>query len=125
MGEALMQTTTRPPACGDDVRQLAAAARNGDAAAWRALVDRYGGMLRAKCFSYRLSSHDASDIVQTTWLIALQRVDQLRSDDHVGGWLARIAERECLQVLRRKSREPASVDPFEVDLPDGTTSSPE
>jgi RNA polymerase sigma factor (sigma-70 family) len=119
-----MQATTAP-ALGDDVRQLAAAARTGDATAWRALVDRYGGMLRAKCFSYRLSADDVSDVVQTTWLVALQHLDQLRSDDHVGGWLARIAERECLQILRRKRREPASSDLLDVDLPSGNTSSPE
>jgi RNA polymerase sigma factor (sigma-70 family) len=119
-----MEQTTMPALAGD-VRQLVKAARNGDASAWRALLDRYSGMLRAKCRCYRLSPEDASDVVQTTWLLAVQHLGQLKSDDHVGGWLATIAERECLKMVRRRSRETASGDLSEVDLPGGHTPSPE
>jgi RNA polymerase sigma factor (sigma-70 family) len=118
-----MQQTT--PTLDDDIRPVVAAARLGDAGAWRALVDRYRGLLRARCLSYRLSHEDTSDVIQTTWLLAVQRLGQLRSDEHVGGWLATIAERECIKVLRRSSRETASGDLSEVDRPSGPSPSPE
>jgi RNA polymerase sigma factor (sigma-70 family) len=119
----MQQTTTA--ARGSEVGPLVAAARNGDADAWRALLARYTGMLRVKCRSYRLSAEDASDVVQTTWLLAVQHLGQLRSDDHVGGWLATIAERECLKVVRRRTRETVSDDLGEIDLPGRRTPSPE
>jgi RNA polymerase sigma factor (sigma-70 family) len=119
-----MQQTTTSAVAGD-VLQLVAAARNGDANAWRALVARYSGMLRAKCRSYRLSNEDVNDVVQTTWLLAVQHLGQLKSDDHMGGWLATIAERECLKVVRRRSRETVSGDLGEMDLPGVQTPSPE
>jgi RNA polymerase sigma factor (sigma-70 family) len=116
------QTMTSAP---QDVRQLVTAARNGDATAWRGLVDRYSGMLHAKCLPYRLSSEDTRDVVQTTWLVALQRIGQLRNDERVGGWLAAIATRECLRLLRRRSRETASGDLSELDRTDSHVSTPE
>ncbi len=118
-----MQRTTS--AGGDDLRRLVAAARSGDAVAWRALVDRYSGMLRAKCRRYRLSNADTDDVVQTTWLLTLQHLGQLRSDEHLAGWLATVAERECLKLLRGLRRETASGHLAEVDLPGTQTPSPE
>jgi len=108
-----------------DVRQLVSAARSGDGDAWRELVDRYSGMLRSKCLAYRLNIEDARDVVQTTWMLAVEHLGQLRSDEHLGGWLAAIANRECLKVLRRGSRETASGDLGEVDRPDGHLPTPE
>jgi len=101
----------------DGLRQLIMAAREGDEAAWRALVDRYTGLLRSRCQRYRLSDEDTKDVVQTTWLLALQNLRQLRSDEHLAGWLATIAERECVRVLRGMSRETAYGDMAEVNVP--------
>jgi RNA polymerase sigma factor (sigma-70 family) len=117
------QTTMSAPA--GEIRQLVSAARTGDAAAWRELVDRYSGMLRSRCLSYRLSYEDARDVVQTTWLLAIQHIGQLQNDEHLGGWLGSIASRECLRLLRQAKREAASGDLSEVDRPDGHTPTPE
>jgi RNA polymerase sigma factor (sigma-70 family) len=107
----------------EDVGQLVAAARSGDARAWRKLVDLYSGMLHRRCLSYRLSSEDARDVVQTTWLLAVQHLPRLRNDEHVGGWLAAIANRECLKLLRRARRETAWGDISALDRPDAHTPS--
>jgi RNA polymerase sigma factor (sigma-70 family) len=120
-----MQQTTTMSAVGEERAQVVRAARNGDPAAWRTLVDRYTGMLRSKCLSYRLGREDTSDVVQSTWLLAVQRLGQLRSDDSVGRWLATIAERECLKVVRRKGRETVSADLTDMDVADSRLPSPD
>ncbi len=62
---------------------------------------RYGGMVRGVVASFRLQEADAADAVQMTWLRAFERLDSVRNPDRLGGWLATIANRECLALLRQ------------------------
>jgi RNA polymerase sigma factor (sigma-70 family) len=73
--------------------------------AWRELVSRYEGMVRAVVGSYRLQEADSADAVQNTWLRALERLDTVRDARCLGGWLTTIARRECLALLARLRRE--------------------
>jgi RNA polymerase sigma factor (sigma-70 family) len=94
------------PAVGDlSTADLVRAARGHDHGAWEELVGRYGGMVRGVAASYRLSESDVADVAQNTWLRAFERLDTLREPDRLGGWLATIARRECLAILRRTVRE--------------------
>jgi RNA polymerase sigma factor (sigma-70 family) len=88
--------------------------------AWRELVSRYEGLVRAIVGSYRLQEADSADAVQNTWLRALERLDAVRDADCLGGWLTTVARRECLALLARSRREvPAEVaeDRLVVDQP--------
>jgi RNA polymerase sigma factor (sigma-70 family) len=108
----MQSTTIAPP--DDDTAELVAAARAGDGVAWRRLVLRYDGPLRARVRRFRLGHEDAQDVVQTTWLIALQHLDRLERDDRLGGWLTTIAARECLRLIRRR-REVCTSDLAAID----------
>lgn len=88
------------------VAPLLAAAAAGDPSAWDALVDRFSGLLWATARSHRLGHSDASDVVQTTWLRLLENLGRIQDPERLGGWLATVARRECLLVLRRGDREP-------------------
>jgi RNA polymerase sigma factor (sigma-70 family) len=101
-------------AADNDVAGLVSAARNGDTDAWGRLVEMYDGMLRAKIRRFRLSHEDAQDVLQSTWLLALQHLPQLEQDSRLGGWLTTIASRECIKVLRR-SKEICTGDPKTVE----------
>jgi RNA polymerase sigma factor (sigma-70 family) len=94
-----------PPVADLCTADLVRAARGHDHGAWEELVARYGGMVRGVAASYRLSESDVADVAQNTWLRAFERLDTLREPDRLGGWLATIARRECLAVLRRTVRE--------------------
>jgi RNA polymerase sigma factor (sigma-70 family) len=85
--------------------QSAAAGNSGD---WELLVDRFAGMIWAIARAHRLSAADAADVSQATWLKLVERLDQIRDPDRVGGWLATTARRECLRVLRGSRREAPS-----------------
>jgi RNA polymerase sigma factor (sigma-70 family) len=62
-------------------------------------------MLRAVVRGHRLSSADAADVVQTTWLRLAENLDRLQDPSRVGAWLATTARRESLRTLRKLARE--------------------
>jgi RNA polymerase sigma factor (sigma-70 family) len=96
-----------------EVAALVHAAADGDRAAWNALVDRYNGLVWSVARSYRLSSADASDVVQTTWLRLVEHLGRLQDPERVGAWLATTARRECLRTLRHSARTVAVEAPPE------------
>ena len=53
------------------------------------------------CRRYRLQDADAHDVIQVTWLRLAQHLDRIHTPEHLAGWLAAVANRECLRVLRR------------------------
>jgi RNA polymerase sigma factor (sigma-70 family) len=78
-------------------------------------------MLWSIACSFRLGVADAADAVQNTWLKLVERLDHIAEPDRLGSWLATTARRECLQLLRRTSRErPAATATWLAGLPDGT-----
>lgn len=99
----------------DDVAALVRAAADGQRGAWDALVERFGGLVWAVARAHRLSSEDAADVFQTTWLRLVEHLPTVREPDRVGAWLATTARRESLRILRRSGRE-TSTEPQIIDL---------
>jgi RNA polymerase sigma factor (sigma-70 family) len=103
----------RPPATGtadrrdgrEPVTPLVRRAADGDQVAWDALVERYTNLVWSVARSYRLSSSDAADVVQTTWLRLVENLGSVQDPERLPGWLATTARRECLRVLKRGGRE--------------------
>jgi RNA polymerase sigma factor (sigma-70 family) len=88
-----------------EVAELVRAAAAGDQAAWNGLVERYSGLVWSVARSHRLSSADASDVVQTSWLRLVEHLDRLQDPERVGAWLATTARREALRTLRHSGRQ--------------------
>jgi RNA polymerase sigma factor (sigma-70 family) len=78
---------------------------------------------RLRAVAYRmLGSHaEAEDAVQEAWL----RVARAGADDvdNVGGWLTTIVARQCLNMLRSRTRR--REEPLDVHLPDPVVSTGE
>jgi RNA polymerase sigma factor (sigma-70 family) len=89
-------STVEPPG----TTALLGAAGRGDQAAWEEIVRRYSGLVTATVRSYRLQEADASDAEQRTWLRLVEHHRRVRDPEHLGGWLATTASRECLSILR-------------------------
>jgi RNA polymerase sigma factor (sigma-70 family) len=84
---------------GDD--RLVAMIREGDAAAFEALFDRYQPRLHAFC-RHMLGSHqDAEDVLQEVFVAAHTAMLADRREINVRPWLYRIARNRCLNHLRR------------------------
>ncbi|WP_214407722.1 RNA polymerase sigma factor [Pseudonocardia lacus] len=106
----------------DDVAALVGRAAAGEAAAWDAIVERFGGLVWAVAGGYRLGPADTAEVAQTTWLRLLENLDRIREPARLGGWLATTARREALRMLRMRAREiPEDGAELDVEVDPGPT----
>jgi RNA polymerase sigma-70 factor (ECF subfamily) len=82
-------------------------ARQGDPAAFTALVERYQDELYTMALRLLGAPADAADVVQETFLRAYMNLPRLRALS-VRGWLYRVAVNASRDVQRRAVRRPAS-----------------
>ncbi len=114
---AVMLTTIRYQAAGAGA--LVRAAATGDERAWSELVARFEKLVWAVARGHRLSTDDAAEVAQTTWLRLAEHIDRLQDPERVGGWLATTARHESLRVLRGAGRQiPMGDDLPEIGCPD-------
>jgi RNA polymerase sigma factor (sigma-70 family) len=85
-------------------------AGDGDQAAWEEIVRRYRSLVVTKVRSFRLQDADAHDAVQMTWLRLAENCHRIQSPEHLGGWLATAASRECLSILRHATYRSGRTD---------------
>ena len=92
--------------------QLVGRCRNGDAAAWNELVERFSRYVYAiAARAYRLPEHDAEDVFQEVFARAYERLGSLRDDDAIRPWLAQLTRNACVDRLRASAREHPAEEP--------------
>lgn len=77
-------------------------AQDGDQRAWDQLVERYAPLVWSVCRRYRLSPVDSDEVGANVWLRLVEGLGKLREPAALPGWLATVAGRECLRVLRER-----------------------
>jgi RNA polymerase sigma factor (sigma-70 family) len=107
------------------VRELVLRARDGDAAAWTALVERHTETLWAVARAWRLGDADCADVVQLTWLRLVERLDTLRDPGAVGAWLVVTARREAARTARERGYEPLGATTAALPSPHDTVAARE
>jgi RNA polymerase sigma factor (sigma-70 family) len=100
------------------VAALVSKAGEGEPRAWEELVARFGGMIAATGWRYRLTPADVAELQQTTWLRLVENLHKIEQPERVGGWLATTARRESLQLLRRASKYHSGADQMLANMPD-------
>ncbi len=91
--------------------QLVQRCRDGDTAAWDALVERFSRYVYAICVQgFRLPIHDAEDVFQDVFTKVYEQLGRLRDDSAVRPWLAQLTRRTCIDRLRAGAREVAAED---------------
>lgn len=101
----------------ESVGVLFRAAADGDAGAWKALVEGLSPLVWSVVRAHGLSDSDGHEVYQTTWFRFAQHLKRIREPDKVGSWLATTARHECLKVLRAASRLSPTGDPELLDRP--------
>ena len=86
-------------------RELLAVARGGDAAAFRALVERYQGVVAGVVIGMLGPGDDADDVGQETFIRFHAALDRFRGDAQLGTYLRRIAMNLSLNALKRRRRQ--------------------
>lgn len=90
-------------ACVSDA-DLVARARDGDAAAFGALVDRHKSAVYRAARAALHSHEEAEEAAQDTFVIAYQRLGSFRGDASFKTWLLTIAWRQAISRRRRLAR---------------------
>ncbi|MEU1271759.1 sigma-70 family RNA polymerase sigma factor [Streptomyces sp. NPDC005799] len=98
-----------------DVGAQVRSAVDGDAAAWKALVEGLSPLVWSVVRSHRLSDADAHEVYQTAWFRFAQHLGRIREPDKAGSWLASTARHECLKVLKNMRRLTPTDDPQLLD----------
>jgi RNA polymerase sigma-70 factor (ECF subfamily) len=103
VGQAGGRTLAGPAPTGvlDDAT-LVVRAREGDLAAFEALVARYQRRIYQLALRMTANSGDAEDITQEVFLIAWRRLPEVEQAAAFSGWLYRTATNRCLNLLRRR-----------------------
>ena len=98
-----------------EVGALVRSAVDGDAAAWKAIVEGLGPLVWSVVRAHRLSDADAHEVYQTVWFRFAQHLGRIREPDKTGSWLASTARHECLKVHRNARRRMLTDDPQLLD----------
>lgn len=75
----------------------------GDAAAWKSLVEGLSPLVWSVVRAHRLSDADGHEVYQATWFRFVQHLERLREPEKAGSWLASTARNECLNIIRSQS----------------------
>lgn len=84
--------------------ELLLACRNGELQAWQRLVTKYERLVYSIPLNYGLSADDAADVAQTSFTALIDKLDSLRDDSNLGGWLATVARRHTWRLVERKKK---------------------
>jgi RNA polymerase sigma factor (sigma-70 family) len=78
------------------------AAGLGEDEAWTELHRRYSRMIGRIARNFGCGDADVPDVQQAVWARLFQNIQRIRQPELVGGWLAVVARRECIRLMRRR-----------------------
>ena len=105
-----------PPELGWSNERLVHECRNGNQAAWSALIEKYKNLIFSVPIKFGLSREDATDIFQAVCLDLLSDLHDLREPRALPKWLMQTTYHRCL--LWKKQRLTLFADTAITDEPD-------
>jgi RNA polymerase sigma-70 factor, ECF subfamily len=96
-----------------------ALAREGDAEAFRGLVDRHSRAVYRLAHRMTGNSQDAEDVVQETFLKAYRQLGRFESRANFSTWLHRIAVNCSIDLIRSRRHQEAGHDAADLEALDG------
>ena len=87
----------------DNLETLALRAAKGDKAAFEQIYRETYRSVYFTCISFLKSESDAKDMVQDTYLTAMEKLESLDDKSKLASWLNRIAVNKCKDYLKKKT----------------------
>lgn len=97
--------------------ELVLRCRAGDAAAWRALYDRYFGAIERLVLAVGIRDAEADDLCQEIFLIVYRHLRTFRGQARLSTWIHRIGVREAIRFARRRRLRQRLAQLFQRDRP--------
>ena len=91
-----------------------ARAAEGDAQAFKLIVERYQGMVYSVAYNVLGNHTDAEDAAQEAFLRCYRKLPQFRSEATFSTWLFRLALTAAVDYQRRERRRPEAVETPEL-----------
>jgi RNA polymerase sigma factor (sigma-70 family) len=86
----------------------------GDSQAWEALIMRYKRLIYSIPVRFNFSPPDAADVFQSTCLLLIEHLHELRNEQRLVAWLTTTASRQCFRMRAQRMRDTGSEED-EVD----------
>lgn len=93
-------------------RELIVRAKRGDTAAQEELVSQLAPLVFRMASRFFRSREDVEDLAQETFSRFFLKIDRIRPDENVAGWLSRVAVNVCYDRLRKLQRERSAMAGF-------------
>lgn len=90
--------------------ELLGAVRAGETGAWRRLVERMGPRVMAVAQEEGLSTADAEEVFQATWIALFRQLPALRSPNALPAWIVTTTRRQAWRLRHRRKPESLSED---------------
>lgn len=84
------------------LKELINECKNDNRKAQKELYDRFSNNLFASCLKYAPNYEEAQDILQDTFIVIFNKINQFKDDGSFEGWCRRIAVNTALQRYRKK-----------------------
>jgi RNA polymerase sigma factor (sigma-70 family) len=76
---------------------------SGDERAWAGFCRTQGQLIHAAGHKVGLSAEEREDLLQNTCIVCYHSIDRLRDPDRLGAWVYRIAYRQALEIVRKRT----------------------
>jgi RNA polymerase sigma-70 factor (ECF subfamily) len=84
--------------------------REGDGAAWSAIVMRFSSYVYAIVTRFGLRDDRAEDVYQDVFMRVFTALDSLRDEAALKPWIAQLTRRAAIDRLRSDAHDPAALD---------------
>ncbi len=95
-------------------RELVVRARRGETEAQEALVTQLAPMVFRLASRFFRSPEDVEDVSQEAFIRFFSKIDSVRPDGNVAGWVSRVTINVCYDRLRKLRRERLAFDEYRV-----------
>ena len=81
-----------------------------NAAAQKALYEKYSAKMMAVCYRYGHNREDAEDMLQESFIKVFSQIHTFENRGALEGWIRRITVHTCINILKKNKRFNESVD---------------